>query len=256
MGARAGRRTAILAHADGELLRCSSMRVWLLAVALGGLAGATTAAAAPSRTPLQRCFDGCTSSQGTDASTCRLQCREADSSKQTPNRVDWKRTEYKGGSPDPSAPRGTETVVVETSPNGTTVSVGRDASAERAYAARNPRPDDGTPRQRHRADHGWCALGCGTWSTASARLACRAGCRPQRAPKPAVRSTAKKRPPPPAKKTPPTKAQRAECVRACGVHKSSCTDECGRLRGSNKVTCRLQCDQDIDRCHRRCSAPR
>lgn len=233
--------------------RLARMRTWALAVAmgLGGLSGATSAAA-PSRTPLQQCLDGCASSRGTDGSTCRLQCREASDSRQTPNRVEWKRTEYKGGSPDPSQPRGTETVVVETSPNGTTVSVGLDASAERRRKRQHPRPDEGTPAQRRRASHGWCAMGCGAWPTAADRLTCRARCQPRtRKTKPA----ATRRPPSPRKRL-RTKAEKTECRRACGVRQSTCFGTCEGLRGSDRGTCRLQCEQASTRCNNACVAPR
>src|SRR5688572_9559904 len=67
---------------------------------------------------LRKCGD---TSSGTDEETCRLQCRQRSES----TIKEWKRTELKGGSPDPKVERGSTTTTVERDARGTRTTVTR-----------------------------------------------------------------------------------------------------------------------------------
>jgi hypothetical protein len=202
---------------------------------------------------LRRCLDDCASAGAkTDRETCRLQCRQAQDDRGAPIQH-WKRTELKGGSPDPNVEGGSTTVTVETGPDGTKTTItktdrhGRTttktfAGTEAERQARI-RGTGEVPFSWARRQQAWCQLGCAVQLSVFDRTRCRAAC-------PVPEAAARPKPPKGKSATTP-KPDRASCASDCRLDQRSCEAACPS-RSSARNTCKLQCEATASACAKRC----
>lgn len=183
-------------------------------------------------TALTACLRECgETSSGTDEETCRLQCRQrSESTMKT-----WKRTELKGGSPDPNVERGSTTTTVEKGPHGTTTTVTKTDGDGNTTVER---VDGAMPLSTTRRLQAWCWVGCSTQRSIGARTSCRAEC-------PRVKEAVVTKP----EATP--KPDPAACSRACSGSARSCHAACPS-RNADRATCTLQCNEAEAACRKRC----
>jgi hypothetical protein len=204
-----------------------------LALVLALVGGVLVGLLAPNDdTALAACLRECgETSSGTDEETCRLQCRQrSESTMKT-----WKRTELKGGSPDPNVERGSTTTTVETGPQGTTTTITKSDGEGRATVER---VEGAVPVATAKRLQAWCWVGCSTRRSIGARTSCRATC-------PRVTEVVVKEPEAARKPDPAT------CSSACSSKARSCHAACPS-RNADRATCTLQCNEAETACRKRC----
>ena len=223
-------------------------------VALGlGTAVPGSAADGDPQAEIEACRRSCDAAESsTDQATCRIQCEEKSRAKDAPDVIRWERTELRGGSPDPAAPRGSTTTITTVTPRGTTTRVEGDGPAPPASSARRgldgSRGSSGPPARLAQ-----CQTSCAAERTLVRRETCRARClrdpwsRTVAAPS---RSTAGSSRPAVAPSR-PAPSPDPGCHPACERRASTCRDGCTGS-GSDAETCRLTCDQLASRCRERC----
>lgn len=213
---------------------------------LAWLLGLLVAGSAPQDPTLKQCLAGCDGSD-TDAATCRLQCREQEEAKRSPDVIRWRKEVLEGGSPDPSVQGGETTTTEVITPGGTSTTTEHTPSRGTPAPPRAPELRRGSSPSAAR-----CQVMCDGHGAVERRLTCRFGCwqdeRTRRiaivrkgvGPKKTSKSAAA-----PAKTSP---ACRDRCLQQAQRCKQSCEAE-----GSNQATCRLQCDQALGPCERDCN---
>ena len=225
--------------------------------AVFGLLSLVLLAAPSGDAKLQRCLDDCASAGSkTDRETCRLTCRQRAEDRGAPIKH-WKRTELKGGSPDPNVEGGSTTTTVERGPGGTTTTVTKTdrhgntttkryagTDAERRARAKGTGRVPFTWARRRQA---WCHLGCTAQRSIQARTRCRARCP---VPPPTARPTPKSKPKPKPKPKPAT-THKTSCQATCRSRRTACEAACP-ARASARHTCTLQCEQAATTCQKRC----
>jgi hypothetical protein len=188
----------------------------------------------------------------TDRETCELQCRQRAEQPEAPIQH-WKRTELKGGSPDPNVEGGSTTTTVERGPNGTTTTITTTDREGRTTVKRFA----GTPQEQQawiegtgrvpfsveRRLQAWCWLGCSTRGTLAERTRCRTSC-----PRPSAVEPVRVQPAAPQAEAKPDPAA---CLAACTSARKRCHAACPSV-GSDRATCALQCDQGEASCRTRC----
>lgn len=199
-----------------------------------------------------RCLRECGDGSGTDAETCRLQCRQRAAQGEAPIKH-WKRVELKGGSPDPNVEGGSTTTTVERGAHGTTTTTTKTDRDGKTTVRRVPGPEapprKGTPFSLPLRLQAWCYLGCSTRGTVGQRARCRTSC-----PRPGgvdgrgsqVQTTGVQRQHDRASTPDP-----AACRAACATTGQRCRDACPS-RPADRATCALQCDQSEATCRKRC----
>lgn len=201
---------------------------------------------------LQRCLDGCdASASDTDRATCRLQCREKEEAKDSPDVVRWHTEELKGGSPDPNVRGGKTTTTTVVTPRGTETTTKTETTPTAGTSvARQPALD------RVSAMYSKCQLMCEGHDAVGPRASCRTRCGVHErrrkiaivsshgdAPHAAPRSARQRR----RAARPGSQSCRESCVDRANRCRDACTGD-----GSNQATCELQCDQSMGACERRC----
>jgi hypothetical protein len=226
-----------------------------LGLLLGGLLAPNDGA---DDSALRSCLAACDASDAdeTDRGTCRLQCREAERSREEANFVEWKRVDELGGSPSGQYEGGSTTTVTETGPSGTKTTVTKKPThapaTKPATAKTAPRTvlDPRHPPASHYATIASCQAACDPDRVDASRATCKLGClSSERARLRALGPSAKPTLGNTAATTGP--AAIASCRSRCSERAESCFAGC-KGTGSNRASCQQSCDASESSCRASC----